>query len=218
MNQIQGLDVNSFFKFAADTFDTQANFDLQKELIKSPNRMQSLSYLMKSCQNSPEFLSLFNDKYMKRFPTTAELLDMPDQTLGHHLGLHLKTNNIQLDFAGVDSNVFYNQEMTLPVYLGLRALRNHDVLHVLLGKDVSPLSEFYVFAFQIAQFQSPLHMISLSAGMLGSILCNVIDPIVFMNNLTEAFQRGQKAKFVFGFPLEDHWLTPIADVRRLVGV
>ena len=218
MSQIPGLDTNSFFKFAANTHDTQANFDMQKELIKSPNRMESLSYLIRSCQQSPELMKLFNDKYMNRFPTTVELLAMPPNSLGHQLGLHLQTHHIALDFAGVDSNVFYNQEITLPVYLGIRALRNHDVLHVLLGRDVSPMSEYYVFAFQIAQFQSPLHMVSLSAGLLGATLCHIIDPVVFMSQICEAFQRGQKAKFVFGFPLEDHWLTPIEDVRQSLNL
>lgn len=218
MNQILGLNVESFLKFASNPQDTQANFDIQKELIKSPNRGDSIKYLINSCQNSPELLSLFKNKYIKPLPTTDEFLGMPEGSLGHHVGLHLKRHNISLDFAGVDTNVFYNQEMTLPAYLGMRVLRNHDVLHVLLNKDISLLGEYYVFAFQIAQFQSPLHTISLAAGILGSTLCNIEDPTILFEQICEGFSVGKKAKFVFGFPLEDHWLTPLGEVRTLLNL
>jgi ubiquinone biosynthesis protein Coq4 len=218
MIQIPGLDINSFLKFAVSTYDTQSNFDLQKELIKSPNRTEAISYLTKSCEKSPEFMNLFKDNYMKRFPTTDELLAMPEDSLGYQVGVHLKTNNISLDFAGLDRDVFYNQELTVPAYLGIRGLRNHDVLHTLLDKDTSPISEYYIFAFQIAQFQSPLHTVSLAAGLLGLPLCHAIDPGVLLGEICQGFERGKKAKFVFGYPFEDHWHTPIEDVRKSLNL
>jgi ubiquinone biosynthesis protein COQ4 len=218
MNQIPGLNIESYLKFALDPLDTQTNFDLQKDLIKSSNRAETIRHLAQACQNSPELVSLFEKKYMKPMPTTAELLDMPQGTLGHQVGAHLKRHNIHLDFAGLDANVFYDQELTLATYFGIRALRNHDVLHALLNRDISPLSEYYIFAFQIAQFQSPLHVVSLSAGILGSMLSKAEDPSILFAQICEGFTLGKKAKFIFGFPLEDHWMTPIEDVRKSLNL
>lgn len=216
--EIPGLDLNSFLRFAKNTQDTQAAFDMQKGLIQSPHRAESIQWLSQSVLDNQEFMKLFRAKYIKRFPTLSELQAMPEGSLGSELAKHLVRNQIQLDFAGIDVEVFYRQEMTPQVYLGLRALRNHDVLHTLLGRDVSSFSEYYLLAFQIAQFQSPLHVMNIASGMLNTILVDIQSPRELIETISAGFEAGKKAQFVFGFPLEDHWETPIEEVRSRLDI
>lgn len=218
MESIPGLMTESFFEFAKNPQNTQAILDIQKGLITAPNRAEMVQWVLKSILDNREFMKLFEKKYIPRFPSNEELAATPEGSLGRAVLQHLTANGIALDFAGLDTSIYYQQEMSPPVYLGLRALRMHDVWHAVLGLGVSPLDEYALASFQLGQFYSPNHMTLLSAGYLNVAFYTPEEIPKFLDQTSKFYQMGRAAKFFAGFQFEENWSTPLRDVRTMLGV
>jgi ubiquinone biosynthesis protein COQ4 len=146
------------------------------------------------------------------------LLNYPKGSLGHATGVHLTTNGIQLDFAGLDTSVFYNMEMNLIGYMNVRGIRTHDIYHTVLGLGVEPIDEYALASFTLAQFASPYHMLIVSSGYMNTAFEAPHRIPEFLETTHKFFALGKAAKPFIGFKYEEHWATPIAEVRAMLGV
>lgn len=217
---LAALDVEAFLKIAGNLYDTQSVFALQTRLLASPKRAEMVAHMQAQITGDAGFMELYRERYIPRFLTNDELLEFPNGTLGHALGVHLSSNGIQLDFAGLDTGVFYNVEMTPTGYLSVRGIRTHDIYHTVLGLGVTPTEEIALFFFQLAMFGSPLHMIGVAAGFLNVTLHRTHEVMHFLAEAHRLYAIGLKAKAngFLGFRFEEHFATPIEDVRRMCGV
>ncbi|CAN5662951.1 hypothetical protein BH10BDE1_BH10BDE1_15380 [soil metagenome] len=212
------LNVGAFLKFAADPEDTSAVFDIQKALVQSPRRNEMIQKTYEIASNTPEFVGLFNEKYIPPFPTNEELMGYAEGTLGHATGHHLTKHGIQLDFAGLDVSVFYNMEMNLIGYMNVRGIRTHDIYHAVLGLGVTPIEEYALASFTLAQFASPYHMLIVSSGYLNTVFEAPTRIPEFLDQTHKFFNLGKRAKRFIGFKFEEHWATPLDVVREMLGV
>lgn len=217
MRSLDFLDVESYLKFAEDPNRTQDAFNIQKKFLEHPNRAAMVQWSAKATQN-PDFQELYNKKYLPKFPTIEELSDMPKNSLGYELSQHLIKNNINLEFAGLDTSIFYSQDVGPLNYLAIRSTRHHDTFHVLTGLTTSPVDEYALFAFQLPQLYSPYHLTLLSTGLLHVAFYQPENMPLLMEKLNRFHQIGKNARFVYGFPFEEHWHTDINEVRSMLRV
>lgn len=211
---IPGFDLTSFLKFTMNPTDTQSILDVQKSMLGAPNRAQMINGALESIDAAENFKELYKKHYMPDFPSTQKLLAYNKDTLGFAVGKHLNDNSIELDFAGLDVSMFYSKDMSPLAYFGIRGIRTHDILHALLGLGVTPVDEYTVATFTLAQFKSPYHMVLVSSGYIHTAFYEPEQIGNFLKSIHKYYELGMKAEFVMGYPFEDNFATPLADVRK----
>jgi ubiquinone biosynthesis protein COQ4 len=99
-------------------------------------------------------------------------------------------------------------------YVVQRLRQTHDLWHVVTGHATTPAGEIALQAFTFAQTTAP------SAGILAAVgtLHHTRTHHQLPREVMAAFRRGRAANKLATFPWEDHWATPLADVRAMLGV
>jgi ubiquinone biosynthesis protein COQ4 len=218
MNQIPGLKLDAFINWAIDQEDTQEVFKIQQSLIEAPNRTEMIEVLRNTVMKNSEFMKLYEEKFNPPFPTISELEACPEGSFGKALAQHLVENNIQLDFAGLDTSTFYQKEMNPLTYLSARLIRTHDVYHVVLGLGTTPQEEYDLLSFQLAQFASPYHLVMLAAAHLHTAFYQPEMIGRFLSSMSRFHHIGKSANFFPGFPFDNHWKTSLEEVRKMLRV
>ncbi len=219
MTGIDFIDLEAFKIISACPDRTDQVLQIQKMLLKNPGRADTAKSSLKACSADEGFMELFNRKYLPPFPTLEYLESCPTGSLGRALGKHLRDNEIFIDFKGLDTSPFYSDEANNKLaYIATRTIRLHDVFHALLGLGTSPVEEYALFAVQLAQFQSPYQMIILSSGYWHIALCDPDQIPKFLDAQNRYYAIGKCAKFLLGFPFEDHWNTDLNQVRTTLGL
>lgn len=217
-NPIAGFDNQAFINFILDPDDTASVFKIQSTIIGAPNRQEMIQWTVKALTADESFMGLYNEKYNPPFPMNDELMAYPEGSLGRTVAAYLLANDISLDFAGLDTSVFYQQDVTPMAYLGSRMIRTHDVYHTIFNLSTSALDEHKLLAFQISQLASPYHMTLLSSGFIRMAFYEPENIRSFLAGIARYFEIGKSANFFPGFPFEKHWATPISEVRELLNV
>ena len=93
----------------------------------------------------------------------------------------------------------------------------HDLWHVLTGFDTDIDGEVGLQAFYLAQLNTPLAPIVISAAMLG-VLRKHMDATSLMDAITRGWRMGKAARPLFGVDWASLWSTPLAEVRARFGV
>jgi ubiquinone biosynthesis protein COQ4 len=218
MSTFDFLDSGAFFKFAANTELTQEAFNIQSTFIKHPRRAEMIQWSDKAALADADFMELYNRKYIPDFPSIEELGDCPAGSLGKGLAKHLLDNKIALNFAGLDTSIFYKQDVGHINYLAVRGTRCHDLYHVVTGLGTSPLDEYRLFAVQLAQFASAYHMILLASGYLHMVFEEPENIKEFLDSMSRYYEFGKRIRFLAGFPYEDHWRTDLNEVRAMLKI
>ncbi|ALF53532.1 hypothetical protein ACX27_12885 [Nostoc piscinale CENA21] len=147
-------------------------------------------------------------------PINLEQLNQyPPCSFGREYAEHMQTNHLQpLNISsGLDDvakrNVF-----------ALRYVVTHDIFHVLLGFDTTYAGEIGVLAFAAAQNYSNSLKISLwLAKFLYPILAPQQVREIFAN-LKKGKELGKTADFLLAYRFEEHWLEPIDELRKNLGI
>jgi ubiquinone biosynthesis protein COQ4 len=139
------------------------------------------------------------------------LAALPEGTLGHAYARFLKSR-------GLTPAVFDNppSEVSDPQmqYVVQRMRQTHDLWHVVTGHDTDPASEVALQAFTFAQVRAPSSAILAAMGTLRAFRQK---PSIARDVVT-SFKGGARANRLPSFPWEDHWTTPLHEVRRLLGL
>lgn len=216
--QIPGLDLQAYMTFVVDPSNTQAILNVQKEMLKAPNRPEMIQWVMKSLSDE-SFKQLLNERYVPELPTNQQLLETyKPGSMGRALAEHLISNNITLDFSGLDLSMFYGKDLNPVVYFGMRGIRIHDIIHVLLGLGVTPVDEYCVASFTLAQFRSPYHMQLVGTGYMHVAFFEPENIPKFLDGIHHFYNLGLKAKFVTGYRFEDNLHLSVAEVRKQLNV
>lgn len=93
----------------------------------------------------------------------------------------------------------------------------HDLWHVLTGFATDVDGEVGLQAFYLAQLNTPLALILMSASLLG-VLRERRDAASLMEAITRGWGMGKSARPLFGVDWASLWSTPLAEVRARFGL
>lgn len=139
------------------------------------------------------------------------LAALPEGTLGRAYAQFLRAR-------GLTPDVFEGAPPELPDprmgYIVQRMRQTHDLWHVVTGFDTDAASEAALQAFTFAQTRAPSSAILAVFGSLRTLRQRPRVPL----DAWRAFQLGTRAESLAVFPWEDHWATPLREVRALLGL
>ncbi len=141
----------------------------------------------------------------------AALGALPVGSLGRAYAEFLTSRNFTPDvFEGTP------EEITDPAmaYVVQRLRQTHDLWHVVTGYETDPASEVALQAFTYGLLRAPSSGILALLGTLrGSQLKR--DLVV---DVMRAYRQGTQAVGLAVFLWEDHWATPLAEVRAMLNL
>jgi len=92
--------------------------------------------------------------------------------------------------------------------------QTHDLWHVVTGHNTDYAGEIALQAFTFGQVRAPSTLILSLTGTLKGLREKPGLPL----DVLAAFRAGKAAKPLIAFPWEDHWSTPLAEVRAMLGL
>ena len=133
---------------------------------------------------------------------------LPEGTLGREYTRFLDDNGITPDVFESPPDVGDPRA----AYVMLRLRQTHDLWHVLTGYAPDVRGEILLQAFTYAQLRAPSALIIAAFGTLR---------FAFKwqgqgKALREAFARGERAGALATFRWENHWSTPVTELRALL--
>lgn len=143
----------------------------------------------------------------------TELGQLPPDSFGNVYAQHMLDN--QLQPFNISQNL---SDVARRNTFALRYAVTHDIFHVLLGFDTSYAGEMGVLAFAVAQGYSPQQKLALR---IASWLYPLLAPRQRQQIAAARKQGsylGQNAKMLLSFRFEDHWLTPITQLRSMLNL
>ena len=143
----------------------------------------------------------------------AALRTLPAGTLGRVFADHLIDNN--LDPASIPVPSFPAGDVR---YVKTHLRETHDIWHVATGFNTDVAGEIGLQAFYLAQLPSRLSAVLISMAFLHLATKNIGARDAIMTEVMRGWALGKRAKPFFGFAWAEHWATPLAEVRRLLGV
>ena len=139
------------------------------------------------------------------------LAALPEGTLGHAYAHFLKARGFTPEvFDGPPRDIADPRYS----YVIQRVRQTHDLWHVVTGHDTNRAGEVALQAFTYAQLRAPSTFILSALGMLRSLREKPSLP----RDVARAFLTGRKADPLIAFPWEDHWATPLVEVRAMLGL
>lgn len=134
---------------------------------------------------------------------------LPAGTLGHAYALFMQRHGLTPDvFDGRPAEVRDDRA----AFVIQRMRQTHDLWHVVTNAETDPAGEVALQAFTYAQVRAPSSAILALLGTLRSLRYtrDVVRDVIAM------YRLGRDAEPLVMFPWEDHWTTPLADVRRML--
>jgi ubiquinone biosynthesis protein COQ4 len=137
------------------------------------------------------------------------LAQLPAGTLGHAYATFMRAHGLTPDvFDGRPTDVRDDRAS----FLIMRMRQTHDLWHVVTNAETDPAGEIALQAFTYAQVRAP------SSGILA--LLGTLRSLPYTREvLREAialYRIGRDAEPLALFPWEDHWTTPLVEVRRML--
>lgn len=131
---------------------------------------------------------------------------LPDGTLGREYARFLDDNGITPDAFEALPNVGDERA----AWIMLRMRQTHDLWHVLTGYAPDVRGEVLLQAFSYAQIRVPSALLLAFLGTLRWIGLGR----QHLSDLRRAYRRGKATAFLPTFRWEEHWSTPLAELRE----
>ena len=141
----------------------------------------------------------------------AALAALPEATLGHAYAHFLTSRGLTPEVFDTPPEEIHDPRVQ---YVVQRIRQTHDLWHVVTGCNTDPAGEIALQAFTYAQLRAPSTLILALAGTLKGAREKRSLP----REVLAAYRAGRHANKLATFPWEDHWATPLADVRRMLGL
>ena len=140
----------------------------------------------------------------------GRLAQLPEGTLGRSLALYFEHNG----FPPFDTD---QPTETDSDYLSKRYRETHDCYHVITEYKTDDMGEMELQAFVMGN-------LGIRSGWVITVLAYLpvgawkyrFHPLRYIRLLRAAYKRGAQARPFLEFPFEDHWETPVSDVRALM--
>ena len=139
------------------------------------------------------------------------LAALPDGTLGHAYARFLRSRGLTPDvFDGAPRDIADPRVG----YVVQRLRQTHDLWHVVTGHDTDPRGEIALQAFTYGQLRAPSSLILAAVGTLKGFN----KERALASEVIAAYRAGAAAEKLATFAWEDHWETPLDDVRVMLGI
>ncbi len=139
------------------------------------------------------------------------LAALPEGTLGHAYATFLRSRGFTPEvFDGAPEGI---ADPRLS-YVIQRMRQTHDLWHVVTGCDTDPAGEVALQAFTFAQVHAPGSAILTVVGTLRGMR----EKPGLVKDVVTLFRAGARANKLPSFAWEDHWATPLAEVRAMLGL
>lgn len=182
------------------------------------NPTEGIGHILKAGRNSPwqrwveqrwavQAEALAGKVFHIDLPALAQL---PPHTLGGAYARHMLS-------SGFDPETFISPEEDPTDWVGRRASLAHDVHHVILGWDASPVGEMGVAAFCLVQFWDLLNVFVLSFVPL-TLLGYPRRAPKLLAALARGAWLGLRSKPIFAYPFEECWHVSLEEVRKELGL
>jgi ubiquinone biosynthesis protein Coq4 len=168
-----------------------------------------------SLRANPAAAALIETRYLNPTPIDPEsLLSYPPGTLGHEFGAYMTRH--QLDV------VFYppleDKEDDDISYVRMRARQTHDIHHLVLGFPPEGAGEMAISGFYLAQNRIPLSSLLIGIGFLYTTLREPERLGDLMECVIQGWSMGKQAECFLGVKWEEHWETPLSELRAMLRV
>jgi len=139
------------------------------------------------------------------------LAALPAGTLGHAYATFLRARGLTPEVFDGAPPGFADPGWS---YVVQRLRQTHDLWHVVTGCNTDPAGEVALQAFMFAQLRSPGNAVLALAGMLRILRRR----LAIVSDVVAAYRAGKRARSLPLFSWEDHWATPLAEVRARLGL
>jgi len=141
------------------------------------------------------------------------LRKLPAGTLGRVFADHLIDNG--LDPASIPVPSYPAGDVR---YVKTHLRETHDIWHVATGFNTDVAGEIGLQAFYLAQLPSRLSAVLIAMAFMHLATKNIGARDAIVTEVMRGWALGKRAKPFFGFAWAEHWATPLAEVRKLLGV
>lgn len=139
------------------------------------------------------------------------LAALPEGTLGRAYAKFLRSRGLTPDvFDGAPAGVL-DPRLS---YVIQRMRQTHDLWHVVTGCETDPAGEIALQAFTFAQVRAPGNALLALAG----VVRGARQKPGIVRDVIALYRRGARAERLPSFPWEDHWATPLSEVRAMLGL
>jgi ubiquinone biosynthesis protein Coq4 len=156
----------------------------------------------------PATATLVEQRYQPPGVTLEDLEGLPIGTLGRTYADFIDSHHFNPHFfhrEGVDDAM---------AYVINRLRDTHDIWHVVLGFDASEAGESGMNAFTFTQTGNPSTCLLMAAKLIRSIPQAAGDREHVIQQIVRGFSLGMEAPPFLAEPWEEHWRTPLEELRR----
>lgn len=139
------------------------------------------------------------------------LYALPSDTLGHAYASFMKRHGLTPNVFDGPPDDITDEHRSFVIQ---RMRQTHDLWHVVNNVETDPAGEVALQAFYFTQVGAP------GSGILAALgtFKTVRHDRRILRDVAEMVSRGRTAKRLAVFPWEDHWATPLTEVRRLLSL
>lgn len=142
-----------------------------------------------------------------------KLAALPEGTLGHAYAKFLRSHGITPEiFDGAPPGISNPQRS----YVVQRIRQTHDLWHVVTGCETDPPGEIALQAFTFSQVRTPGSAFLAVFGALRGV--RERRDVGILRDVVTLYRTGKRAARLPTFAWEDHWATPLAEVRAMLGL
>lgn len=168
-----------------------------------------------SLKATPSAAALMQERYLNPSPIDPEvMLQYPPGTLGHEFGAYMLRDKLEV--------VFYppleDKDDDDISYVRMRARQTHDIHHLVLGFPAEAAGEMAISAFYLAQNRIPLSSLLIGIGFLYTTLREPERLGDLMECVILGWTLGKQAECFLGVKWEEHWETPLDELRAMLRV
>ena len=142
------------------------------------------------------------------------LAALPAHTLGGALARFHSDNGLSRDIYDVPAQYTDDPDAA---YLMERMRHSHDIWHVLTGLGIAGHEEILLHAFSLAQTGMPSSIALMALGGLKHMLFEGRFRMLAFG-MREAYAAGRAAERLLPIRWEDHWETPVTELRQRYGI
>jgi ubiquinone biosynthesis protein COQ4 len=139
------------------------------------------------------------------------LAALPAGTLGHAYATFLRSRGLTPEIFDAPPAGISDPRRS---YVMQRMRQTHDLWHVVTGCQTDPVGELALQAFTFAQLRAPGNGLLAAAGTLRHLRHRP----GLLRDVIALYRAGTRARPLPLFAWEDHWATPLAEVRAMLGL
>lgn len=176
---------------------------------------KSMQLALASLRETPSAAALMRERYLNPTPIDPEtLMTYPPGTLGHEFGAYMTRHKLDV--------VFYppleDKDDDDISYMRQRARQTHDIHHLVLGFPPEGVGEMAISAFYVAQNRIPLNSLLIGIGFLYTTIREPERLGDLMECIIRGWTVGKQAECFLGVKWEEHWATPLDELRAMLRV